>query len=400
MASMAVNELGPMLTATEVAEMLHLHVNTVKRLGDRGELPFYRVCKRGDRRFRLDDVMKSSPRTASLHRGRCLGRRPRPPARHSSARLARRAPLGVRRVSRTGAYARDASTYAQVRSSRWEMYVNELEPNLLTGEQVVFETKKHWFAPIRASLVAILIILGALVLRWLAPTGDGFFGSIGNLMDLIAIGLLLFAILWIAYNIAEFLSAHFGVTNMRVLRYEGLLRRRSSETLLPMLTDVRLDEPALGRMLGFGNLKILTASGAAGEDRFMTVAKAKELRTAIQEQKAASMTGKTPPLPRRQSGPPRSRRRRLLRRVLPRRPRPLPPKRPRPSPRLTPSSRKASSRTRNTRPSDRRSSAGSDASKSRVDQSRGTDARLSPKISTPSAISAAVTLSGAIQRTT
>ena len=58
MASMAVNELGPMLTATEVAEMLHLHVNTVKRLGDRGELPFYRVCKRGDRRFRLDDVLR------------------------------------------------------------------------------------------------------------------------------------------------------------------------------------------------------------------------------------------------------------------------------------------------------------------------------------------------------
>jgi hypothetical protein len=37
MASMAVNELGPMLTASEVADMLHLHVNTVKRLGDRGE---------------------------------------------------------------------------------------------------------------------------------------------------------------------------------------------------------------------------------------------------------------------------------------------------------------------------------------------------------------------------
>jgi excisionase family DNA binding protein len=57
MAAVAANELGPMLTASEVAEMLHLHVNTVKRLGDRGELPFYRVCKRGDRRFRLEDVM-------------------------------------------------------------------------------------------------------------------------------------------------------------------------------------------------------------------------------------------------------------------------------------------------------------------------------------------------------
>ena len=57
MASMAAHELGPMLTASEVAELLHLHVNTVKRLGDRGELPFYRVCKRGDRRFRYDDVL-------------------------------------------------------------------------------------------------------------------------------------------------------------------------------------------------------------------------------------------------------------------------------------------------------------------------------------------------------
>ena len=58
MASMGVQELGPMLTASEVASLLHLHVNTVKRLGDRGELPFFRVCKRGDRRFRLDDVMQ------------------------------------------------------------------------------------------------------------------------------------------------------------------------------------------------------------------------------------------------------------------------------------------------------------------------------------------------------
>jgi excisionase family DNA binding protein len=58
MATMAVNELGKMLTASEVAEMLHLHVNTVKRLGDRGELKYYKVCKRGDRRFLLEDVRR------------------------------------------------------------------------------------------------------------------------------------------------------------------------------------------------------------------------------------------------------------------------------------------------------------------------------------------------------
>ena len=58
MASLAVNELGKMLTASEVAEMLHLHVNTVKRLGGRGELKYYKVCKRGDRRLLLEDVRR------------------------------------------------------------------------------------------------------------------------------------------------------------------------------------------------------------------------------------------------------------------------------------------------------------------------------------------------------
>ena len=58
MASMAVTELGKMLTAAEVAEMLHLHVNTVKRPGERGGLKYYKVCKRGDRRFLLEDVRR------------------------------------------------------------------------------------------------------------------------------------------------------------------------------------------------------------------------------------------------------------------------------------------------------------------------------------------------------
>ena len=173
--------------------------------------------------------------------------------------------------------------------------MNQLDRNLLTGEQVVFETRKHWFSPIRTSLIAILILLGALLLRWLAPEGGPVLGFVGNVFDLVGLVLLIVGIAWVGYNIAEFLSAHFGVTNMRVLRYEGLIRRSSSETLLAMLTDVRLDEPAIGRALGFGNLRILTSSGSAGEDEFKTVAKAKEMRTAIQEQKALSLAGGAAP---------------------------------------------------------------------------------------------------------
>ena len=52
------NTVTPMLTTGEVATLLHLHPNTVKRLGDRGELPFYRVCRRGDRRYEMVDVLR------------------------------------------------------------------------------------------------------------------------------------------------------------------------------------------------------------------------------------------------------------------------------------------------------------------------------------------------------
>jgi len=169
--------------------------------------------------------------------------------------------------------------------------VNELDRNLLKGETIVFQTTKHWFAPVRDSGIAVLIVLGALILRALSPSGEGILGTIGGWVDTIAIIAIIVSVIWIAYNVFVFISAHFGVTNMRVLRYEGVIRRRASETLLQMLTDVQLTEPALGRMLGFGDIRVLTSSGAAGEDKFETVKAAGALRTAIQEQKAALLVG-------------------------------------------------------------------------------------------------------------
>ena len=48
----------PMLTAREAAKYLHVHVNTIKRLSDRGKIPFYRISSRGDRRYYLKDLVK------------------------------------------------------------------------------------------------------------------------------------------------------------------------------------------------------------------------------------------------------------------------------------------------------------------------------------------------------
>lgn len=50
------NEIGPMLTVREVADLLHIHSNTLRRWADRGIIRAYRITGRGDRRFRQRDI--------------------------------------------------------------------------------------------------------------------------------------------------------------------------------------------------------------------------------------------------------------------------------------------------------------------------------------------------------
>ena len=45
-----------LLTVSEVARMLHVHANSVRRWADEGLLPAYRIGRRGDRRFSEEAV--------------------------------------------------------------------------------------------------------------------------------------------------------------------------------------------------------------------------------------------------------------------------------------------------------------------------------------------------------
>lgn len=49
---------NPMLTVNEVAKLLHIHKNTVRRWSDQGIIKSYRITKRGDRRFQKEDITK------------------------------------------------------------------------------------------------------------------------------------------------------------------------------------------------------------------------------------------------------------------------------------------------------------------------------------------------------
>jgi hypothetical protein len=178
--------------------------------------------------------------------------------------------------------------------------VTTLQDRLLTGEEVAFSTSKHWFALVADSKWAILMVVGALVAAWLQPDStSGIGGFFNRSLDLVRQGLWLGAIAWIAYNVVAWRTAEYHVTNRRVLGQEGLIRRRSTDTLLTSIADLKTRIPALGRMLGYGDIRILTASGEAGADSFTAVSKVEAFKREVLERKTRgdSAPAPAPPAP-------------------------------------------------------------------------------------------------------
>lgn len=167
--------------------------------------------------------------------------------------------------------------------------------NLIPNESVVLEVKKHWIAPLRDSLIAIGLVVIAIVLGVIKPGGEGFLGFIGSVLGFIQGALVIVAGVWVAYNIVVWRTAEFAVTTLRVLRYEGFLQRRTSETLLSAVSDVKLDVGLLGKSLGYGDIKIMTMSGDAGSDLFKSITQATEFRNAMMGQKMAEQTAARAP---------------------------------------------------------------------------------------------------------
>ena len=51
-------QLEMMLTVRQVSEYLQVSMCTLRRWSDRGMLRFYRIGSRGDRRYRMEDILR------------------------------------------------------------------------------------------------------------------------------------------------------------------------------------------------------------------------------------------------------------------------------------------------------------------------------------------------------
>jgi uncharacterized membrane protein YdbT with pleckstrin-like domain len=185
-----------------------------------------------------------------------------------------------------------------------------VKDELLAGESILYTSEKHWIAPVRDSVVPVLLLIGASLIGVISPNPDGFFSFVGTILDWIRLGMVIVGVAWIIYNIVVWRTAVFAVTNHRVIREEGLVSRRSSATMLKSVTDVQTRVPLIGSKLGYGDLVIYGQSGDAGADRFKTITHPKEFRDQMMATKldtagtATAPTTASPVAPATEAAPP------------------------------------------------------------------------------------------------
>ena len=140
--------------------------------------------------------------------------------------------------------------------------------NLLSrGEEVVYESRQHWFAVIaRTWLWIVIAIIALAMLIWMGTTAAPILGNaqIDGILTIIAIGGLIVAAGMIGFVLWDWRNQEWLITTRRVMRAEGVLNKSVSDSSLEKINDARLDQSIFGRIFGFGTLDILTAAEEAG----------------------------------------------------------------------------------------------------------------------------------------
>lgn len=155
-------------------------------------------------------------------------------------------------------------------------YVSKL---LARDERIVRTVRNHWIALLPAILIDVavgIVIVGLSVAGViLSPPWTWF----GFSLLIVPAGHLALRV-WVWWN------NQYIVTNRRIIQITGTVSTRVSDTLLEKINDIVMEQSALGRLLKFGDIEIITGS-ESGIDVFQRIADPIEFKKALLDQKGA-----------------------------------------------------------------------------------------------------------------
>ena len=120
-------------------------------------------------------------------------------------------------------------------------------------ERLLLVTRQHWFVLVGSIFLEIVIIL---ILMTLVSAAAVFV----NPLAVIGLVLLLIPLAYLTRDTLGWFNRQYILTNRRVMQVSGIFSKEVVDSSLEKVNDVKMSQSFFGRMFGYGDIEILTAS--------------------------------------------------------------------------------------------------------------------------------------------
>lgn len=132
---------------------------------------------------------------------------------------------------------------------------------LSTGEKIVYTAHMHMIVLIKAAIQwIVLFVLCMIILLGSNTFLSATLGGAQPILTVIALGVAVLALVMFGVSYLVWQSEEYTITNERVIKTEGILNKRESATSLDKINDIQTSQSVFGRMLGYGEVELLTGS--------------------------------------------------------------------------------------------------------------------------------------------
>lgn len=163
-----------------------------------------------------------------------------------------------------------------------------VESLLGKNEQIVLIERQHWTTLLMSFLVnlflVVVIVVLYFVLRGVAQQNPnlGFL----NIVMVVLLFTLLYPVGRFGWDLIQWEAEQYIVTTRRVMQTEGIVNKKTVDSSLEKVNDIILTQSFLGRILGYGDLEIITGSDV-GINLLKRLSQPVKFKTAMLDEKAA-----------------------------------------------------------------------------------------------------------------
>jgi hypothetical protein len=148
------------------------------------------------------------------------------------------------------------------------------------NEKILVVARQHWTTLLMSFLINLFIVVVVLVV----------YALLGNVPALLGVrAFVLLALLYplgkFGWDLIQWEAEQYIVSTHRVIQTEGIVNKKTVDSSLEKVNDIVLTQSVLGRILGYGNLEILTGSDI-GVNLLTRLADPVKFKTALLDAKA------------------------------------------------------------------------------------------------------------------